>query len=92
MRGCSSSGISGESRRDCNSAFLASNDNSSSLIDNAETPSLMAWMNLPISRDCRELLATMRQAGAVLHAQPAHFARELLAELLEKVLTQELLL
>ena len=34
----------------CASGFLASSDKSSSLIDNAETPSLMAWMNLRISR------------------------------------------
>jgi hypothetical protein len=42
IRGCSSSGISRASRRDCSSAFLASSERISSLIDNAETPSLMA--------------------------------------------------
>ena len=60
-------------------------------MDSAETPSLMAWMSFRISRStAASSLATVRQAGAVLHPQPIHLARELVAELLEQILAQQL--
>jgi hypothetical protein len=66
------------SRRDCSSAFLASSDRSSSLIDNAKTPSLMAWMNFRISRwTAASSWRPCDRLAAMLHPQPIQLANVL---------------
>jgi hypothetical protein len=56
------------------------------LIDCADTPFLDGLNELPnLALDCRELLATVRQTGALLHAQPIQLAHVLAAEVLEQV-------
>ena len=50
--------------------------------------SLNQFPDLPL--DCRELLATVRQAGEVLHPQPIQLAHVLAAEVLEQVPAHQL--
>src|SRR5262245_46061287 len=92
MRGCSSSGISGASSRDCNSVFLASRDRSSFLIDSAETPSFYGLNELAdFAFDGCELGSGARESRSMLHSQSIQLAHVLEAEVLEQVPAHQLL-